>query len=83
MVKKQATASVLHAEMDRRIRERARGPYLRYCNSEVPLPVLLGGRDGSGCNWTVIAAPTQPLSALPFLELIISQLMLEYDLIPG
>ena len=83
MEKKRATAACLHAEMDRRIRDRARGPYLRYMDTEVPLPVPLVKRDSRGCNWTVVDVPTQPLSALPFLELIISQLMLEYDLVPG
>jgi len=83
MAKKSATASGLQAELDRRIQERARGPYSCYACTCVPLPVPLETRDGSGCNWTVLAAPTQPPASLPFLDLIISQLMLEYDLVPG
>ena len=83
MDKKCATADGLHAELDRRIRERARGPYRRYVDSALPLPVPLRARDSMGCNWTIVAAPTQPLSALPFLDLIISQMMREYDLMPG
>jgi hypothetical protein len=83
MDKKRVTASGLATELDRRIRERARGPYQRYVDSKVPVPVALAGRDATGCNWTVVAAPSQPLAALPFLDLIISQLMREYDLIPG
>jgi hypothetical protein len=83
MEKKRVTASGLHAEMDRRIRERARGPYERYVDSQVPLPVLLDTRDAAGCNWTIGAAPSQSLASLPFLDLIISQMMREYDLVPG
>ena len=83
MAKKSATASGLQAELDRRIQERARGPYSGYGHSAVPLPVLLETRDTNGCNWTVISEPSQLPSALPFLELIISQLMWEYDLVPG
>jgi hypothetical protein len=83
MTKKSATASSLQAELDRRIRERARGPYASYTCDCVPQPVRLETRDASGCNWTVIPAPTQPAASVPFLDLIISQLMMEYDLVPG
>ena len=83
MDKKQATADGLHAELDRRIRERARGPYSRYLHSQLPVPVPLDRRDDRGCNWTVTAQPVEPLAAMPFLELIITQLMREYDLVPG
>jgi hypothetical protein len=83
MDKKCVTASGLHAEIDRRIRERARGPYLRYVDSELPLPVMLDVRDASGCNWTILSGPGQPLAAQPFLELIISQMIREYELMPG
>jgi hypothetical protein len=83
MDKKLATADGLHAELDRRIRERARGPYSRYVNSQLPVPVPLDRRDDSGCNWTVPTQPVEPLAAMPFLELIITQLMREYDLVPG
>lgn len=83
MTKKSATQSVLQAELDRRIRERARGPYSVYAGSRIPTPVALDGRDTSGCNWTVISEPYQPAAQLPFLDLIISQLMREYDLVPG
>jgi hypothetical protein len=83
MAKKSATASRLQAELDRRIRERARGPYSSYASNCVPLPVPLEIRDASGCNWTVVPAPTQPAASLPFLDLIVSQLMMEYDLVPG
>jgi hypothetical protein len=83
MAKKRATASRLQAELERRIRERARGPYSSYASNCVPRPVPLEIRDGSGCNWTVIPAPTQPVASLPFVDLIVSQLMMEYDLVPG
>jgi hypothetical protein len=45
--------------------------------------VALDARDTSGCNWTVLAEPSHLPAALPFLDLIISQLMQEYDLVPG
>ncbi len=83
MNKKCVTASGLQAEIDRRIRERARGPYLRYQESKLPLPGILPVRDASGCNWMILWGPCQPLAAQPFLELIISQMMREYDLVPG
>ena len=83
MAKKSATVSALQAELDRRIHERARGPYSSYACSRIPVPVALDERDASGCNWTVIAEPSHPPAALPFLDLIISQLMREYDLVPG
>lgn len=83
MQKKQMTAGLLHAEIDRRIRERARGPYARYADSDVSLPVLLATRDSNGCNWTVTIVPTELPAAVTFLDLIIAQMMLEYDLVPG
>jgi hypothetical protein len=82
MAKKSATLGALQTELDRRIRERARGPYSCYGCVRMATPVALDARDTNGCNWTVINEPNQPAAALPFLELIISQLKREYDLIP-
>jgi hypothetical protein len=83
MFKKPLTQQQLQAELDRRVRERARGPYSLYQSSAVPQPVALPGRDAAGCNWTVISPTNQTPSALPFFDLIITQLMREYDLIQG
>jgi hypothetical protein len=83
MFKKPLTQQQLQAEFDRRVRERARGPYSLYQSSTVPQPIALSARDAAGCNWTVISPTDQPASALPFFDLIITQLMREYDLIPG
>jgi hypothetical protein len=83
MHKKTATASNLCSEMNRLIRERARGPYAIYFHSSVPEPVPLNRRDERGCNWTVYVEPTVPPGSVPFLDLIVSRLMGEYDLVPG
>ena len=83
MSKKSLTQQQLQSELDRRVRERARGPYSLYMSSVLPQPVPLSARDSAGCNWTVIAPTDQAPSALPFFDLIITQLMREYDLIPG
>ncbi|MEP7312958.1 MAG: hypothetical protein ABI859_20375 [Pseudomonadota bacterium] len=83
MHKKMATASNLSSEMNRMIRERARGPYAMYFHSSVPCPVALNRRDEQGCNWTVFVEPSVLPGSVPFLDLIISKLMGEYDLVPG
>lgn len=83
MTKKPLTQLQLQAELDRRVRERARGPYSLYQTTAVPQPIALPGRDAAGCNWTVLNPTDQAPSALPFFDLIITQLMREYDLIPG
>jgi hypothetical protein len=83
MMRKKATASLIYSEMHRLVRERARGPYLRYCNADLPAPIPLPQPDASGCNWTVNVDSAQPLAALPFLDLILNKLMREYDLIQG
>jgi hypothetical protein len=83
MMRKKATASVIYSEMHRLVRERARGPYSRYCNADLPAPVPLPRPDASGCNWTVNVDSAQPLAALPFLDLILNKLMREYDLVQG
>ncbi len=83
MTKRAATVDDLSSELNRRIRERARGPYARYFHAPVPKPVPLPARDANGCNWTVINPVTLPAAALAFLDLIVSRLMQEYDLVPG
>ena len=83
MTKKPLTQLQLQAVLDRRVRERARGPYSLYQTTTVPQPIALPGRDAAGCNWTVISPTDQAPSALPFFDLIITQLMREYDLIQG
>lgn len=83
MTKRKATADALTSELDRLIRERARGPYARYYHAPIPKPVPLPKRDANGCNWTVITAVTLPLAAVAFIDLIVSRLMREYDLVPG
>lgn len=76
------TATDLHSELDRRIRERACGPYSRYFNASVPHPVLLAERDAQGCNWTVVTQPTLRPEAAGFIDLVVSRLRYEYDLLP-
>lgn len=83
MSKRPATAEDLTSELDRMIRERARGPYACYFHAPIPKPVPLPRRDVNGCNWTVITAATLPLAAIAFIDLIVSRLMREYDLVPG
>jgi hypothetical protein len=77
------SAADLSSEMDRRIRERACGPYSRYFNATTPRPVLLSQRDSHGCNWTVVAQPTLRPEAAGFIDLVVSRLRFEYDLLPG
>lgn len=83
MSKRAATAEDLSTELDRMIRERARGPYARYFHSQAPRPVPLPKRDANGCNWTVINPVALPAAAMAFVDLIVSRLMSEYDLVPG
>jgi hypothetical protein len=83
MSKRTATADALTSELDRLIRERARGPYARYYHAPIPKPVPLPRRDANGCNWTVINAITLPMAAVAFFDLVVSRLMREYDLVPG
>ncbi len=83
MSKRLATADDLTSALDRLIRERARGPYACYFHAPIPQPVPLPRRDAQGCNWTVVTAATLPLAALAFIDLIVSRLMCEYDLVPG
>lgn len=82
MNKRVVSADDLSSELDRLIRERARGPYARYFNAPVPKPVPLSKRDANGCNWTVITAASLPAAAAAFFDLILSRLMREYDLLP-
>jgi len=83
MSKRVATVDDLSSELDRRIRERARGPYARYFHAPVPRPVPLPRRDANGCNWTVVNPAALPAAAVAFIDLIVSRLMFEYDLVPG
>jgi hypothetical protein len=83
MHKRAATAEDLSSELDRLIRERARGPYARYFHAPVPQPVPLPQRDANGCNWTVVNTAVLPAAAVAFIDLIVSRLMHEYDLVPG
>ena len=83
MKRRPLTTEDLTSEIDRRIRERARGPYARYFHAPVPRPVPLAGRDANGCNWTVINPASLPAAAGAFIDLIVSRLMHEYDLIPN
>jgi hypothetical protein len=83
MTKRAVTAEDLTSELDRMIRERARGPYARYFHAPVPKPVPLSRRDANGCNWTVINPATLPAAAVAFIDLIVSRLMYEVDLVPG
>ena len=76
------TTTDLLSELDRRIRERACGPYSRYYNATVPRPVLLAERDAHGCNWTVVTQPTLRPETVGFLDLVVSRLRHEYDLLP-
>jgi len=82
MSKRAVTAEDLTSEMDRLIRERARGPYARYFHAPVPRPVPLPRRDANGCNWTVLDPASLP-GAAAFIDLIVSRMMHEYDLLPG
>lgn len=82
MQRRMISATDLHSELDRRIRERACGPYSRYFNSTVPRPVLLAKRDSHGCNWTVVTQPTLRPEAAGFIDLVVSRLRYEYDLLP-
>jgi hypothetical protein len=83
MHKRAVTAADLSSQLDRLIRERARGPYSRYFNADVPLPIPLTQRDASGCNWTVVNQPSVTPDAAGFIDLVVSRLRLEYDLMPG
>ena len=83
MSKRTVTADDLSSELDRLIRERARGPYARYFHAPAPQPVPLPRRDENGCNWTVINPVALPAAAVAFIDLIVSRLMFEYDLVPG
>ena len=83
MKKRVVSADTLSSELDRMIRERARGPYARYFHAPVPKPVPLPKRDANGCNWTVITAASLSGAAATFIDLIVSRLMCEYDLLPG
>jgi hypothetical protein len=83
MNKRAVTADDLSSEMDRMIRERARGPYARYFHAPAPRPVPLPRRDANGCNWTVVNPASLPGAAAAFIDLIVSRLMHEYDLLPG
>lgn len=83
MNKQAVTADDLRSELDRCIRERARGPYARYFHAPTPRPVPLARRDANGCNWTIVVPLALPAAALAFLDLVVSRLMREYDLVPG
>ena len=83
MSRRAVTAEDLSCELDRCIRERARGPYARYFHAPTPRPVPLARRDASGCNWTVVNPVALPTAAAAFIDLVVSRLMREYDLLPG
>lgn len=81
MRKPAVTAADLASELDRRIREQARGPYARFFNTAVPRPIPLSARDAQGCNWTVVSPTPTSADAASFMDLVVTRLRLEYDLL--